>query len=369
MTSLAHRGICENTSAGGKSESISDAKKEIDMTKSRTALVGLSVAFLCAATALAQSRYPHKATAASPLRLVADVPMPGAAVRFDYQSFDPTSDRLYIAHMNADQLVVFDTASRTVVANLDGFKRVHGVIAVPEIDRVYASATGDRQVVAVDAKSLAILARVGPVTYPDGLAYAPEAGRVFVSDEHGNADAVVDARSNSLVTSIALGGGAGNTVYDPGSKTILVAVHETNELVSIDPIAAKIVAQYPVPGVREPHGVCLDSAHRMAFVAGQANHTLGVFDLTSKKILETHSVGEDPDVLAFDPELGLLYVSAESGTVSVFREWGRKLVSEGKLTMPHAHTVCVDPKTHLVYFPLENVSGHPILRIMEPARK
>ena len=305
----------------------------------------------------------------SPLRLVADVPMPGPAVRFDYQSFDPTSDRLYIAHMNADQLVVFDTASRRVVANLDGFKGVHGVIAVPEIGRVYASATGDRQVVVADSSSLAILARVGPVTYPDGLAYAPDARRVFVSDEHGKADTVVDARTNSLITSIALGGEAGNTVYDPGSKQILVAVHETGELVAIDPSTAAIAARYPLPGVREPHGVCLDVAHRLAFVAGQANHTLGVFDLTTKKILETLSVGEDPDVLAFDAGLGLLYVSAESGTVSVFREDGRKLVSAGHVTMPHAHTVCVDPKTHLVYFPLENVSGHPILRIMEPSRK
>jgi DNA-binding beta-propeller fold protein YncE len=307
--------------------------------------------------------------ASPPLKLVADLPMPGPAVRFDYQSLDPTSDRLYVAHMNADQLVVFDTSSRKVIANLDGFKRVHGVIAVPEIGRVYASATGDRQVVVLDPRSLAILARVGPVTYPDGLAYAPEAGRVFVSDEHGKADAVIDARTNSLVTSIPLGGQAGNTVYDPGSKTILVAVHETDELVAIDPSTARIAARYPVRGIREPHGVVLDSAHRLAFVAGQANHALGVFDLNTKEILESHPVGEDPDVLAFDPGLGLLYVSAESGTVSIFREGGRKLVSEGQLTMPHAHTVCVDPKTHLSYFPLENVSGRPILRIMEPSRK
>src|SRR6266851_4035854 len=62
-----------------------------------------------------------------PLRTVADIPMPGPAVRFDYQSLDQDQGRLYISHMNADQLVVFDTTTRQVVANLDGFKRVHGV--------------------------------------------------------------------------------------------------------------------------------------------------------------------------------------------------------------------------------------------------
>ncbi len=34
--------------------------------------------------------------------------------------------------------------------------------------------------------------------------------------------------------------------------------------------------------------------------------------------------------------------------------------------MPDAHSVRVDPKTHLVYFPLENVNGRPVLTIMEP---
>jgi hypothetical protein len=78
-----------------------------------------------------------------PLKTVADVPLPGPAVRFDYQSLDPTQGGLYIAHMNADQLVVFDTKKRQVVANLDGFPNVHEVWAVPELGRVYASAAAN----------------------------------------------------------------------------------------------------------------------------------------------------------------------------------------------------------------------------------
>src|SRR4051812_25332617 len=67
----------------------------------------------------------------SVLTKVVDIPMPGPAVRFDYQSLDTDGGRLYISHMNADQLVVFDITKQAVVANLDGFKRVHGVWAVP----------------------------------------------------------------------------------------------------------------------------------------------------------------------------------------------------------------------------------------------
>jgi DNA-binding beta-propeller fold protein YncE len=302
----------------------------------------------------------------SPLTTVADVPMPGPAVRFDYQSFDPDSGRLYIAHMNADQLVVFDTGSRKVLANLDGFARVHGVLAVPAIDRVFASVTGEHALAAVDSKTLKTIAKIGPINYPDGIAFAPGPKRVFVSDEHGNTDAVIDAQTNKHLTKIALGGGAGNTVYDANAKRILVAVHERNELVAIDPDKLEVIGHYPLPGIKEPHGISLDLADELAFVAGEGNHTLAVVDLKTMKTTGTYPVGEDPDVLAFDPGLKQLYVSAESGDVWVYRVNGKNLVAVGNFSMPHAHTVSVDPKTHLVYFPLADVNGHPILRIMSP---
>ena len=193
----------------------------------------------------------------------------------------------------------------------------------------------------------------------------PVPKRIFVSDEHGKADGIIDAQTNRLLTSIPLGGEAGNTIYDSGAKQILVAVHETDELVAIDPEAMRIVGRHKLTGVKTPHGVSIDVAHRLAFVAGQGNQVVAVVKLESMKVLATHPVGASPDVLAFDAELGRLYVSAESGNVSVFHLQGQDLVLQGELSMPHAHTVSVDPKTHLVYFPLENVDGRPLLRIME----
>jgi DNA-binding beta-propeller fold protein YncE len=146
----------------------------------------------------------------------------------------------------------------------------------------------------------------------------------------------------------------------------LVAVHEKNEVVAIDPATLRIIGRYAMAGIQSPHGIALDQSGRLGFVAGEKNHMLAVVDLNTMKVSEAHSVGEDPDVLAFDPGLKRLYVSAESGNVFIFREDGKTLVYEGNISIPHAHTVCVDPNTHLVYFPLENIDGHPLLRIMEP---
>jgi hypothetical protein len=84
------------------------------------------------------------------------------------------------------------------------------------------------------------------------------------------------------------------------------------------------------------------------------------------KVLSTQTVGDDPDVLAWDAAWRRLYVASESGVLSTFIADGAILHAVGELKAPHAHTVAVDPRTHRVYLPLENIDGHPVLRILTP---
>lgn len=305
-----------------------------------------------------------------PLRVLADVPLTGGTTRFDYQSLDTTSGRLYIAHLGSDLLTVFDVNKQSVVGDVKDLKRVHGVLAVPSLHRVYASATGTNELAVIDDQSLNILARVPAGDYPDGVAYASKANKIYVSDLHGKTDTVIDAKTNQRLTTIALGGGAGNSQYDSVSERIFVTVDGREELAEIDPSLDQVVARYSLNGCKGSHGLLIDSEHRLAFAACEDNSKLVVFDLESKKATATLSVGSDPDVLAFDPSLRRLYVSAESGIVTVFdeRDRGLQKVGEG-LFAPNAHSVAVDSNTHRVYFPLQNMNGRPVLRIAVPSDK
>src|SRR6266550_261537 len=300
---------------------------------------------------------PPASTAEAPLRVVADVPLPGSASRFDYQSLEPASGRLFISHMGAGQLVVFDVRAGRVIGNLDGFPTVTGVLAVPSEHRAYASATGDHAVVVVDDSTLQIVARVPGPRFPDGIAYAP-----------GGRDFVIDATTNTVVAQVELGGEAGNTQYDAGSHCVIVAVQTANQLAVIDPATATIVRRITFDkAVRYPHGFYIDAPHRLTFVSGQESGTLGVLDLRTLQLRQVLPIGGDPDVLAFDPSLGRLYVAAESGVVAVFAERDGSLGQLGWYRAPKAHSVAVDPATHRVYLPLANVSGHPVLRVLVPS--
>jgi DNA-binding beta-propeller fold protein YncE len=301
-----------------------------------------------------------------PLRTVARVPLSGPPVRFDYTSFDPSTGRLWIAHMDAGQLLAFDVAHRKIVKTIAA-PGVHGVIAVPQLGRVYASATNDREVFTLDARSGAVLARAPAGQYPDGLAYDPVERHVFVSDESGGVETVLSAAGHRIAT-IPLGGEAGNVQYDPGSRRVLADVQTLNEIAVINPVTNTVIRRVHVPSCLNDHSLLVDAPHRLAFVTCDGNATLLTLNLDTMKFTGTFKVGGSPDVLAFDSGLRRLYVSAESGVVSVFAETAHSAHPLGTAFLAtEAHTVAVDPRTHLVYFPLQAGSaGAPQLLIMRP---
>jgi DNA-binding beta-propeller fold protein YncE len=306
----------------------------------------------------------------SALSVVKEIPLPGPASRFDYQSFDPTTDRLWMNHMDAGETLVFSTDSTKLVGVIAGVPRATGVLAVPSLHKTFVSAAGAHEVVAIDDRTLSIVGRDRGIRFPDGIAYVRDAGgvqKIFVSDESGRAVVVLDARTGTTRSRIPLGGEAGNTHYDSVSHCILVAEQTTNELIAIDPVRERIVQRYALPGAEHPHGFTMDEPGRLIFMSCEGNARLLVIDMTTMRVIGTHAVGDEPDVLAWDPGWRRLYVASEGGVLSAFWLDGTRLGLVGEYRAPHAHTVALDPRTHRVYLPLQDIGGHPVLRVLEPA--
>lgn len=303
-----------------------------------------------------------------PLVRMADVPLGGNTTRLDYGSLDPGRRLLFIAHLGDSAVIVFDTQAARVISRIPGISKVHGVLAIPELGEVYASATGTNEVVAIDENSLKITARIAGGVYPDGMAYAPPVHKLYVSDEHGGTDTVIDVKTNTRVATIALGGEVGNTQYDPVSRHIFSNVQTRNQLLEIDPTADQVIERIDLPGAQGNHGLLIEPRQHRAFIACEGNDKLLVLDLQTKKVTASFGVGADPDVLAFDPGLQHLYLAGEAGIVSIFKAESGSVSKIGETFVgPNAHVVAVDPGTHQAYFPLMNLHGRTVLRIMRPS--
>jgi YVTN family beta-propeller protein len=302
-----------------------------------------------------------------PLERVGDVRLAGRSTRFDYQSVDAPGRRLYIAHLGDSTLDVIDVDTLAVAATIPDIADLHGVLAVPEIGRVFASATGTNELVTLDASSDQVIGRTPTGQFPDGLAYDPPDDLVLVSNKNAGSETLVEGRSGRMVRTVELGHEVGNVAYDPTSGLAYIAVRPPDQVVAIDPTTGTIADRIRLKHCRGAHGVYVQPQTHQAFVACENNAKVVMVDLRNHRQSAAASVGDTPDVLAYDPGLGRLYVAAESGVVTVFSSTGNRLHKLGQAHLAvNAHSVAVDPTTHLVFLPLERKSNKPVLRVMKP---
>ncbi len=240
---------------------------------------------------------------ALPLRTVGDFPLTGNATRFDYASIDDARGTLWVAHMGDGSIEAFDTKTNRVSLTVPLGPDASVRGLLVARGNVYAAAQGLGSVVALDARGRRIGA--APVDDPDGLAYDPGTQRVFVSDESG--------------------------------------------------------------GCSSSHSVAIDAGERAAYVGCQHNMRLVRLDLRTGRVVASGAVGVGVDVLALDAARHRLYVASESGVVSVYDVGGGRLRRAAQAFVAlNAHVVAVDPVTHRVYFPLRDIGGRPVMRVMEP---
>ena len=335
--------------------------------------VRVAIARTIVALALGASATACSAATASSRTLAlkiahADVPLPGSADRFDYESIDPKRRLLAIAHLGSGLVTIVNLRNDRVVANISGLPGVHGVLAVPDLGEIFATATDENTVAVISERNDRVIARAPAGSYPDGMAYDPREHELFISDETGATETVIDTQTNRRIATIPLGGEVGNSQYDARSRLVDVDVQTRDEIAAIDPRTNRVVHRYPLPAIcQNDHGLLLDVPTRLGFIACDGNAKLLLVDLPSMHVRSVYDTGDGPDVLAFDTALNRLYVASESGVIATFVLRGQTLLPVDREQLAFdAHVVAVDPATHDVFFPLENVGGRGVLRIMVP---
>jgi DNA-binding beta-propeller fold protein YncE len=305
-----------------------------------------------------------------PLVLVADVDLPGGATRFDYQDIDRGLGHLVIAHMNDGAVLVVKLSDGSVLKELAGIPVARGVIVADEVGTIFVTSSPS-QLVLIDNTSLTEITRVDTGLGPDGVGWDPPDKVVGVSDQADGALSLIADAGKGKRTQVRLGTATGNAVFDPTRGWFWITVvtaKPPDQLVGVDPTAAKIKSTIELPGCGGAHGLRLHPDGQSAFIACESNDVLARVALGGAHTIATASTGSGADVLAIDPGLGWLYVAAESGDLTVF-----DISRPGLALIGHdhpgnnAHSVAVDPVSHRVFFPLmAGPKGTPILRIMRP---
>jgi len=269
---------------------------------------------LLAACALSLVGFTSSASAQGPYHMSA-VWKIGGDSWWDYLAVDPVSKLLYVTH--GDHVVVIDTSSGTVKADITGLKGTHGVAFDTSGKFGYISDGGANQVVVFDRKTNAIVTRVPAGMNPDGIVFEPVTQTVWAFNGRSKSATVIDDATHAVVATVPLPGKPEFPVAD-GKGSVYDNIEDLSEIAHIDAKTHKILATWPIAPCEGPSGLAIDRAHARLFSV--CDGKMAIVDAKSGKMVATVPIGDGPDAARFDVKHHLAFSSNGEGTLTVVRE-------------------------------------------------
>ena len=303
---------------------------------------------LCATAAIAAPAY----------RLAATVAL-GAPDRWDYVVADPAGGRVYIAH--ADKLAVIDARSATLIGSVEGIAGgTHGTAVSAANGLGFTDDGRNGQIVAFELKTLKIAKLIPADEDADGIAIDQLTGHIFVIAGDPGMITVVDPKAKAVVARIKAGEKMEYAVGG-GDGFVYVAGEEKSDLLKIDARTNRVVARWPAPDCKSPHGLAYDRAARRLFM-GCANSQMMVVAATDGRVVAKLPIGRGSDSIAYDPRRKRVFSSnGADGTVTIYQQKSadRYEALEPLPTAISGRTMAVDPTTGRLFIAAADTELNP----------
>lgn len=281
------------------------------------------------------------------------IPFNGDQTYWDYLLTDAPNHHLYVTRGN--EVLVLDLTSAKEVAKISSLKRVHGVALAHDLNKGFISDGGDNSIVVFNLTSHAVTQKIKVGDAPDAVLYEPTKKRVFAFNAHSHNASVIDAETNQIISTVALSGIPEFAATD-GKGNVYVNIENKNSLVHINVNTAKAEQEWSLAPCEGPSGLAMDAQGRRLFSVCD-NKFMIVTDADTGKQIAQIPVGVEPDAAIYDAERKLVFSSNCDGTLTVVRQESpdRYTVLQNVKTEREARTMALDPVSHKIYLPSEQV--------------
>ncbi|HVU17831.1 MAG TPA: hypothetical protein VHD32_12965 [Candidatus Didemnitutus sp.] len=286
-----------------------------------------------------------------PYQVTATFPIGGPG-GWDYMTVDPDHGLLFVPRSTHTQVI--NASNGSVVADIPGQKRNHGVALVPSAGRGFITDGEDGSVTIFDLKTYAALGKIKAQDDADGVIYDAASNKVLaVCGDAGvlvPISPTVDPVKGTADPAIALGGKPEFLAAD-GKGRVFVNLVDKDQVAVVDLKTSKVLAHWPVSPGGAPVGMAIDPKSGHLFIGCRKPQKLIVMNCDDGRVVADLPIGRGVDAVVFDR--GLALASCGDGTLTVVGEKapGQYAVIQTVTTRPGARTAGVDTKTHKIYLP------------------
>jgi YVTN family beta-propeller protein len=317
--------------------------------------------------------YPGKPSEASSLIFQGFVPLPSAAVLSVLDYLTVNEQELFVTNESTGDVYrvhlrqgVLPTAAD--VARLPGEPAAHGVVVEPSSHVAFVTRSDANSVDVFDPATLAAIKHIPVADDPDAIFYDEFNKLVYVASGDSHLATLIDPATHATLATIRLGGKPEYASLDASTRLLYQNLHDTDSVVAIDIAQRAVVQRWPLQGCKAPTGMAFDDIHRRLFIACGANAVLAVFDLTEHRVVAAIPIGKGPDSVAFDSELHRIYTAGKSGALVVIQQDEPNKYRTLDTVHLHygAHTLTVDPRTHVLYVGYAGLVVNPRVAVFIP---
>jgi DNA-binding beta-propeller fold protein YncE len=266
---------------------------------------------------------------------------------WDYVTYDPGANRLFVSHGNQVLVVDADTGKQLGEMPAQG---VHGIALVPDKNRGFFTNGRAGTVTVFDMKTLKPISEIKAGENPDAIIYDQFSKRVIVMNGRSKDLMAIDPEQMKVIATVPLGGKLEYAAADPNH--VYVNVEDTGEIASVDSKNWTLAQRWKLKDCEEPSGLALDQAtHHLFSVCGNAH--MVIVDANTGANIANLPTGDGTDGVAFDPGLKRALASNGQGTLTVVQQTknGTYEVAGNVPTQRGARTIALDAKSHRVFLP------------------
>jgi DNA-binding beta-propeller fold protein YncE len=213
------------------------------------------------------------------------------------------AETVLIADKDGDVLLVFDTASGTVVRTVPVGGNPHEVVATADGRLAFTANSRSNTVSAVDLREGKEIKRLASplFAYPHGMAIHPDGKTLYLTSEQNRLLLLIDVERLEVKGQVPTGrDGSHMVVLSPGGEWAYVADRGSASVTVIDTRKGAVVEHLPAGDGVE--GIALSSDGRRLLVGNRKANDIQLFDAPGRRSLAHIPVAADPVRVAISPD-------------------------------------------------------------------
>ena len=292
-------------------------------------------------------------------RIEAATVLKSKTATFDYISFDPGTNHVFLGHRK-EGLQVFDPATKQLVKTIAGTEAhsSNGALIIPEFDLGVIS-NEDGTVMPFKLSTLEAGEPIKLAEELDTSHYDPLTKRIFVNvgpGKDGTEVVVLEAPSLKTVGTVKIPSRKAEGADADGKGFFYLAEQDLGKIAKIDVKTLSLVGEWSSPACAAPTAIVADAADDRLFVTCRHSDTVKasftVFDLSTGATVFSTEIGRGTDSLVFDPGAKRLFsangITANLTVIEMIDKNAYK-VSETLATRPWAKVLAMDVKNQKLY--------------------